>query len=42
LVGDWLTMGMLLTTPMIIIGVGLMSYAYRRNEPTGNLGAVKA
>jgi phosphatidylglycerol:prolipoprotein diacylglycerol transferase len=42
LVGDWLTMGMLLTMPMIIIGAGMMIYAYRRNTATGNLGAVKA
>jgi len=42
LVGDWLTMGMLLTTPMIVIGAGLMIYAYRRNTATGNLSAVKA
>lgn len=39
LVGDWLTMGMLLTTPMILIGAGLMIYAYRRNQRTGNLAA---
>jgi phosphatidylglycerol:prolipoprotein diacylglycerol transferase len=42
LVGDWLTMGMLLTTPMIVIGAGLMIYAYRRNAATGNLATVKA
>jgi phosphatidylglycerol:prolipoprotein diacylglycerol transferase len=42
LVGDWLTMGMLLTTPMIFVGAGLMIYAYRRNAASGNLGAVKA
>ena len=42
LVGDWLTMGMVLTTPMIVIGAGLMIYAYRRNTATGNLSAVKA
>jgi phosphatidylglycerol:prolipoprotein diacylglycerol transferase len=42
LAGDWLTMGMLLTTPMIFIGAGMMIYAYRRNQATGNLGAVKA
>jgi phosphatidylglycerol---prolipoprotein diacylglyceryl transferase len=42
LAGDWLTMGMLLTTPMILIGAGLMMYAYRRNAPSGNLAAVKA
>ena len=31
LVGDWLTMGMLLTMPMIFVGAGMMLYAYRRN-----------
>ena len=42
LVGDWLTLGMLLTTPMIFIGAGMMIYGYRRDAPSGNLGAVKA
>jgi phosphatidylglycerol---prolipoprotein diacylglyceryl transferase len=42
LVGDWLTMGMVLTTPMILIGIILMSYAYWRHQGTGNLAAVKA
>jgi phosphatidylglycerol:prolipoprotein diacylglycerol transferase len=42
LVGDWLTMGMLLTTPMIVIGIAIMSYAYWRHEGTGNLAAAKA
>jgi phosphatidylglycerol:prolipoprotein diacylglycerol transferase len=42
LVGDWLTMGMLLTTPMILVGAGLMIYAYRRNAASGNVAAVKA
>jgi phosphatidylglycerol:prolipoprotein diacylglycerol transferase len=42
LVGDWLTMGMLLTTPMILIGIAIMSYAYWRHEATGNLAAAKA
>jgi len=32
---------MLLTTPMIFIGAGLMIYAYRRNTATGNLAAVE-
>ena len=31
LVGDWLTMGMLLTTPMIFIGAGMMIFAYRQS-----------
>ena len=39
LVGDWLTMGMLLTTPMIFVGAALMIFAYRRNQKTGNLVA---
>lgn len=30
LAGNWLTMGMLLSLPMIIIGVGLMVWAYRQ------------
>jgi len=42
LVGDWLTMGMLLTMPMILIGAGLMIYAYRRAQPSGNMVPVKA
>ena len=42
LAGNWLTMGMLLTTPMILVGAGMMIYAYRRNAPSGNLAAVKA
>jgi phosphatidylglycerol:prolipoprotein diacylglycerol transferase len=42
LVGDWLTMGMLLTTPMILLGAGLMLFAYRRDQPSGNLTAVGA
>jgi len=37
LAGDWLTMGMVLTTPMIFIGAGLLVYAYGRNQTSGNL-----
>jgi hypothetical protein len=33
---------MLLTTPMIFIGAGLMIYAYRRDRQSGNLAAVEA
>jgi phosphatidylglycerol:prolipoprotein diacylglycerol transferase len=36
LVGNWLTMGMLLTTPMIVIGLATLVYAYRRNAVSGN------
>jgi phosphatidylglycerol:prolipoprotein diacylglycerol transferase len=42
LAGSWLTMGMLLTTPMIFIGAAIMAYAYRRDTPTGNLSAAQA
>jgi phosphatidylglycerol:prolipoprotein diacylglycerol transferase len=34
---DWVTMGQILTTPMIVIGIVLMVIAYRRNEPSGNI-----
>lgn len=33
----WVTMGQILTTPMILIGIALMVIAYRRNEPSGNV-----
>ncbi len=33
---DWVTMGQILSAPMIVIGVILMVIAYRRNEPSGN------
>jgi len=33
---DWMTMGQILSTPMILIGLFLLIYAYRRNEPSGN------
>jgi len=35
----WLTMGMLLTLPMLLIGIALMIMAYRRREPSGNVSA---
>ena len=31
-------MGQLLSLPMIIVGLFLMAYAYRRAEPSGNYG----
>jgi len=37
LFGGWITMGMLISTPMILIGVFLLVLAYRRGEPSGNL-----
>jgi phosphatidylglycerol:prolipoprotein diacylglycerol transferase len=33
---DWMTMGQILSTPMIVGGVILLVLAYRRNEPSGN------
>jgi phosphatidylglycerol---prolipoprotein diacylglyceryl transferase len=36
LFGDWFTMGMLLTLPMILVGLTLMLMAYKRREPSGN------
>jgi phosphatidylglycerol:prolipoprotein diacylglycerol transferase len=36
----WVTMGQLLTIPMLIVGTVLMVVAYRRNEASGNFGVV--
>jgi len=33
---DWMTMGQILSTPMILVGLFLLIYAYRRNDPSGN------
>jgi phosphatidylglycerol:prolipoprotein diacylglycerol transferase len=40
LAGNWVTMGMLLSLPMLLIGLTLMFMAYRRREPSGNFSAV--
>jgi phosphatidylglycerol---prolipoprotein diacylglyceryl transferase len=34
---DWVTMGQILSTPMILAGLALLAIAYRRNQPSGNL-----
>jgi len=39
LLGGWFTMGMLLSLPMLLIGITLMYMAYRRREPSGNFSA---
>ena len=39
LIGDWFTMGMLLSLPMLLIGLTLLFMAYRRREPSGNFSA---
>ena len=36
LAGGWLTMGHVLTLPMLLAGVALLAMAYRRNVPSGN------
>ena len=36
LAGGWLTMGHVLTLPMLLAGVALLLMAYRRNVPSGN------
>lgn len=36
LAGDWLTMGQVLSLPMVIAGATLLVLAYRRNAPSGN------
>jgi phosphatidylglycerol:prolipoprotein diacylglycerol transferase len=33
---DWLTMGQILSTPMILAGIGMLAVAYNRREPSGN------
>ena len=42
LAGGWLTMGMLLSLPMLLIGLTLMFMAYRRNQSSGNIVGVAA
>jgi phosphatidylglycerol:prolipoprotein diacylglycerol transferase len=39
LAGGWLTMGMLLSLPMLVAGLAMLAYAYSRNTPSGNYGA---
>ncbi len=33
---DWVTMGQILSTPMIVAGMAMLAVAYRRREPSGN------
>jgi phosphatidylglycerol---prolipoprotein diacylglyceryl transferase len=42
LYGGWLTMGHLLSLPMLVAGIVLLVLAYRRGEPSGNLAAAAA
>jgi len=36
---DWVTMGQLLSLPMVVIGAIVMALAYRRHEASGNYGS---
>jgi phosphatidylglycerol---prolipoprotein diacylglyceryl transferase len=40
LFGDWFTMGMLLSLPMLLTGLVLMAIAYKRRQPSGNYVAI--
>jgi phosphatidylglycerol---prolipoprotein diacylglyceryl transferase len=42
LYGGWLTMGHLLSLPMLVAGLALLAIAYRRGEPSGNLASPAA
>jgi phosphatidylglycerol:prolipoprotein diacylglycerol transferase len=37
----WLTMGQVLSLPMLLLGVWLWVVAYRQNTPSGNFVAVR-
>ena len=39
---SWITMGMLLSLPMLLVGLTLMFMAYRRNQSSGNIVGVPA
>jgi phosphatidylglycerol:prolipoprotein diacylglycerol transferase len=41
LYGGWLTEGMLLCMPMILAGILLLAYAYRRRSPSGNVAVAQ-
>jgi phosphatidylglycerol---prolipoprotein diacylglyceryl transferase len=41
LYGGWLTEGMLLSAPMIIAGIALLAYAYRKRLPSGNIAVAR-
>jgi phosphatidylglycerol---prolipoprotein diacylglyceryl transferase len=42
LFGGWFTMGMVLSLPMLLVGLALLVLAYRRREPSGNFAVVPA
>jgi phosphatidylglycerol:prolipoprotein diacylglycerol transferase len=42
LAGNWLTMGHVLSLPMLLAGVAMLVYAYRARVPSGNKGSIPA
>ena len=36
LASGWLTMGIALSIPMVVGGIGLLAYAYASGQPSGN------
>ena len=36
---DWVTMGQVLSLPMILAGFAMLAYAYRQRQPSGNYRA---
>jgi phosphatidylglycerol:prolipoprotein diacylglycerol transferase len=41
LAGGWLTMGQLLSAPMLVLGIAMMLVAYRQRTPSGNFVPVQ-
>ena len=37
---SWVTMGIILSLPMLLVGLALLFMAYRRREPSGNFAAI--
>ncbi|MEI8297489.1 MAG: prolipoprotein diacylglyceryl transferase [Pseudomonadota bacterium] len=42
LAGSWLTMGMILSSPMLLAGIAMLAYAYATRTPSGNFTAAVA
>jgi phosphatidylglycerol:prolipoprotein diacylglycerol transferase len=41
LAGGWFTEGQLLSLPMIVAGIAMLAYAYRRRAPSGNVATAQ-
>jgi phosphatidylglycerol:prolipoprotein diacylglycerol transferase len=41
LAGGWLTEGQVLSMPMILAGIGMLAWAYRARQPSGNFAAAQ-